>query len=913
MLAAAGALVRASPLPGSTPPIPLAAPRAPYALRAAAQDTIRRVRPKRRIEGRGLPARRAPGDTTRAAADTLRADSLEAVGPPFPEPDSVMQALMRLPGYRPVLYQGDTLNFSSRDRAIQILQRATVNRAGEKVSADTITYRGTTRWVTASGDVQLVDPEGKEVVSDEGPLYYDTSRRIGTVVNARTDWEVWKVSGNFTLEGSDTLWVRHGYFTSCELPEPHYRFESDKIKLVLGHIVVAWPVRLYFGDVPVFWFPFMAQDIRRGRHSGILTPRFGVNDIVRNSSGHNRHISNIGYYWAISDYLDAQLSLDWWSKTWTRFDGFFRYRWRRRFIDGRLGYSQFFLPHGGRETSATWIHSQKFGERSDLRASVRFVSSQQFQREAEFNPERLVQTIRSDVGFTRRFDWGTLNLSAQRVQPISEGEPTTTSLPQLAVTLSPIVITPAPSPLQARWYHGLTWTGSANFNRLTTDAPGQPGRENLTAGATSNLALGNLRWNSAASFQEQVVDTPDTVAVSADGTVGGFDSVTVVFGPEIRQGTLSWQTSLGYQQRLIGSTTLTPAVNVSGALFRSDRTNLNFVSAPTRVSLSAALNSDVFGFFPGIGPLERIRHKFSPRFNWIYSPGVTPSPELQDLPGFPAAAASKERHQLSVSLAQTFEGKFKPHKELKEQEAAGDSLESRQPPKARKLTLLAIRTTAVTYDFVEKRITTDRLSNTLTSDLLRGLTVRIDHDLFKELASGDRVFDPFLTQLNLTFSLGERTIAGLFGEPSMGISRERGILPETRGFGEGGLPGDTLAAPAREQRGAGGPSRPWNLSVDYSLVRTRPVPGQPPPPTRQSVRANLRFSPTRNWTLAWRTQYDLEQGDFVDHVLILRRDLHRWSATFEFLQASNGNFVFNFRVNLNDLPDLKFDYRQETR
>ncbi len=91
------------------------------------------------------------------------------------------------------------------------------------------------------------------------------------------------------------------------------------------------------------------------------------------------------------------------------------------------------------------------------------------------------------------------------------------------------------------------------------------------------------------------------------------------------------------------------------------------------------------------------------------------------------------------------------------------------------------------------------------------------------------------------------------------------------------------------------------------------MPGQEPPPNLQSVRANLGFQPTENWTVRWRTQYDLEEGKFVDHALSLQRDLHRWSASFQFLKAANGNFMFDFRVHLNDLQDVKFDYRQETR
>jgi hypothetical protein len=741
-------------------------------------------------------------------------------------------------------------------------------------------------------------------------------------MGGKTTWEIWNVEGNFTLEGTDTLWVRSGHFTSCELPGPHYRFESDRIKLVLGHIVVAWPVRLYFGDVPVFWFPFMAQDIRRGRHSGILTLRFGFNDIIRNSSTYSRHISNVGYYWAISDYTDAQFSMDWWSDTWTRFDTFFRYRWRQKFLDGRIGLSQFFRPDG-REISGSWNHSQKFGERSDLRASVQFVSSQQFNRENEYNPERLTQNIRSNIGYSRRFDWGSLNLSAQRVQPLSDSATTTMTLPQLSLTLTPVVLTPARSPLEARRYSDLPWTGSTSFSRTSSQATGQPDQATTNGSVTSNLTLGNLRWNSNGNLRDQTTEFTRNIVIAPD--TGQTVDTIVVLGPSVTQGEVSWRSSLGYQQRLIGSSTITPALNLDGRLFRSNASDLNYVSAPTRISVSASLNSDVYGFFPGFGPWERIRHKFSPVFSWSYSPEVQPSDRLREL-GFPTDSAAA-RHQITMTLSQTFEAKLKPRSLEEEQTpdqptgeqteagASPDSTTAQQPPESRKITVMAIRTSALAYDFVTGKLITGQVSNSLTSDLLRGLTVRFDHDLFDE--SAGRRFAPFLTQLNLGFSLGERTVAGLFGEPSGGLSRG-GIVPEPRGFDEdqfGMFPGDERAMepdPSRREDDRGA-RRPWSVSIDYSLVRQRPRPDREPVPDRQSIRANLGFSPTQNWSLNWRTTFDVERSDFVDHTISLRRDLHRWSATFEFWQSANGNFVFNFRVNLNDLRDIKFDYRQETR
>jgi len=887
------------------------------------QDTARAERGGVK-EGRRPPQRGAEGDT-------LQADSLGVPVEPFPSPDSIMQELLQRPGFQPVVYRGDTLRFSTQDRSIHIRQRANIDRAGDKLQSDSVVYKD--EYIIGFGNSILINAEGSEVTSEEGPLYYNTERKIGTVMGARTEWEVWHVAGNFTLEGSDTLWVREGHFTSCELPEPHYRFESDKIKLVLGHIVVAWPVRLYMGDVPVFWFPFMAQDIRRGRHSGILTLRFGFNDIVRNSGGYNRHISNVGYYWAINEYLDAQFSMDWWSGNWTRFDTFFRYRWREKFVDGRIGYSHFFLPDGGREISAAWNHNQKFGERSDLRASVQYVSSRQFEREAEFNPERLTQQIRSNIGFTRRFDWGALNLSGQRIQPLSLGQPTTTTVPQLSLTLSPISITPAASPLEARWYNGLTWTGSTNFTRTLVQTPpiltpdsteiqpdsfeiffdttSVPNRTTTNAGLTSDLALNKLRWNSSASFSESVVNAPEVVVVPP-GDIGG-DPINVVIGPDTRASTVAWRSSLGYQQRLVGTTSITPALSLDGQFLRSNATNLSYVAAPTRISASATLNAEVYGFFPGFGPYERVRHKFTPSFNWSYSPEVQPSPELEGLAIGQFTAA--ERHQLSMGLSQTFEAKLKPRSNL-DDEAEGDSAQAQVPMEARKITLLAVRTTALTYDFVTGRLVTGSISNTMTSDLLRGLTVRVQHELFDQRPSG-RAFDPFLTQLNLSFSLGEATFAGLFGGGG-GIGRTPGIVPETQSLEE--LERDEMLRAEEERRQEergeepdGGGRRPWTLSIDYSLLKRRPVEDAVFSDNRQSLRLNLGFSPTQHWTMTWRTQYDVENGDFVDHALTFRRDLHRWAATFAFVKASNGNFLFSFEVSLTDLSDVRVPYRQESR
>ena len=66
----------------------------------------------------------------------------------------------------------------------------------------------------------------------------------------------------------------------------------------------------------------------------------------------------------------------------------------------------------------------------------------------------------------------------------------------------------------------------------------------------------------------------------------------------------------------------------------------DFVSAPTRVSFGAALRSDLYGFFPGFGPWERLRHKVSPSFSYSYSPEVQPTDLQKEVFGSSVRIAS---------------------------------------------------------------------------------------------------------------------------------------------------------------------------------------------------------------------------------------------------------------------------------
>src|SRR5690606_22774941 len=166
--------------------------------------------------------------------------------------------------------------------------------------------------------------------------------------------------------------------------------------------------------------------------------------------------------------------------------------------------------------------------------------------------------------------------------------------------------------------------------------------------------------------------------------------------------------------------------------------------------------TDLYGFFPGFGPFERLRHRISPTFSYRYSPRPTVTPEQTDFFGIEQDGL-REANALTISLNQTFEAKYREGEGEDERprgrrpgEAAdtvpADSLETdvlaadtatgpQRREEARIITLLSINTSAVTYDFVRARedgrgLTNTSISNTLSTDLLSNFSVRLSHDLF---------------------------------------------------------------------------------------------------------------------------------------------------------------------------------------
>ena len=824
--------------------------------------------------GRPVPAARQ--DTLRQRPDTSAA-ARDTVGKAnFAAPDSVMLRLLNTPGYSVTRYQGVEISFDALTRAIELTRNAIVQRDSQLVKSDTIKYSGkgsAVRVGTDSGGRSVFVTPGQAPILSTGPGVFDIATRTASVGNIRTsvaqNGEVLQITGDrVKVVGSAdstanantaTYYLRDGTITACEDSIPDYYFKAKEIKRT-GSFVVARPAVLYIGDVPVMWLPFLFQDVRGGRHSGILSPNVGISDIVRNSPSYRRQVEGLGYYWAISDYLDAQASFDWRSSAgqvdpfdiaFTRYNGEFRYRWLERYVTGNLATS-YTIQGDARNTAISWGHSQDFTRNSSLRVDANYVSSTQIYRSTNVNPYAVLSTIRSSANYNQRVGPASFTLGGTRSQQPGRSQ-TDQTFPTFSMNTSPLNL--------GSW---LTWTPSLSYSSHQVTGIDQPSalgpllRLGKTAAGVDTIFGDTLRRNSYDSNLS--FDTPLTIFGYAIGNRFTINSRRNDF-PEraivtdVNTGVAEeriYSTTFGTQVDWTPSFTLPPLArndfnlsasmslaNVEGAAYwiRNERTNGEWVHQSKRPTFGISASPTLFGLFGGFGPFTRIRHSITPVLGYTYAPQADVSDQFLAAIGRTRVGASGEptgylgalrQNALSFQLSTNVEAKTR---------SPNDS----NPEAGDKLKLISLNFTPLAYDFERARytgeairgLTSQTFGYTVRSDLLPGFDLGVDYSLFEGSTVSDSArFSPFRERVTASFSFSNTAnpfavFTRLFG---------RAVPPSQASTDQLQRPGDDRYArqvasqpvAGRASRNAGflpTVTKGWQASFNFSANRQRPVTG----------------------------------------------------------------------------------------
>lgn len=698
------------------------------------------------------------------------------------------------------------------------------------------------------------------------------------------------------------------------------------MKWIHGTVMVARPAVLYVRDVPVLWLPFVFQDGRPGRHSGILVPRIGISDVVRPTSSYERQITNIGYYWAASDYFDLTARFDWLDQRYSTLGVLAQYRWNDRFTTGSLGLSRQWESGGGRSTGIIWDHHQVFSLNSSLNLSLNYVTNSSIVKSNAVDPLLTTQQITSALNYTHRYLWGTFTLGGNMRQSIQDNS-LTMQLP--AITLSPkplnignsVTWSPGFS-LTTQWESNIPIAGSTPIFRpdgsvdsLTLNRDSRTTTLNLE----TPLRIGGFNWRNAVritDFKDDLVFT-NTTYVPDPANPGDSLPVSTTYLGSYETG-LDWDTGINLPLLFRGSWKLQPSLGVTNVdagepyLIRNLYTNGAYVSQAKRFTVSVSANPTFFGFYPGFGGMSRIRHSFAPIIAYTVAPSAAVPEEYAAAVNKGVAPASLESprvERLSVGLGQNIEGK--------RMKAGTDT--SGAPNEGTKVRMLSIVTSPVAYDFVQATEpgrtgwASQTLTNSFQSDLLPGFNLAVTHDLWNGPAGYQTSqFDLFLQQVNLSFSMSGATFAPIMRLFGMHPSAAGGPEPVLRGYvadnyrkvrpGPEAIYGGNLGGAPLGKR--------FTANVSYTLQRQRATALNPDGAKQSNIGFSTSFSPTPLWGVSWSTQYNVTAGKFESQIVRLERDLHEWRAGFNFVRNPNGNFSLYFSISLTDLPAMKLDYHQ---
>jgi hypothetical protein len=546
----------------------------------------------------------------------------------------------------------------------------------------------------------------------------------------------------------------------------------------------------------------------------MLPLRFGFTDIVRTSPSYRRQIENLGYYFAINDYMDTEVSLDWRSGAreteedpgWTRYNAEFRYRWLDRFLGGRMAASYSTYTTGGNNLALSWSHQQDFSMRSHLTANINYVSNTRIQRQQSFLVAQQLATIHSSLNYQHQLGPASLSIGGSRRQYPGR-EQVDQDFPNFSISTKPI------SPAEwLVWSPQLSVNNSQGFN-LDQGGSALAFRYFLTPGGTIDstrikrdtrttrfdfqtpIRIFDFNWRNSFSVSDVEHDFPERRTIYG---VNDSSRIERVYARTFLT-TVNWETAIELPRIFSGQWNIVPSISITnvdpsaGFLVRSERTGGEYVRQSKRLTYGLSVSPTFFGLFPGFGPFTRLRHSISPSLSFNYAPAGNVSDEFLQALGRTRIGYLGALRQASVSLSltQNIEAKIRSRSDT-------------NPDGGEKLRLLSLNFSPLTYDFERARATgrTGLTSPTFTwsarSDLLPGFDVSVGYSLFQGNPLSDTaVFKPFRETISASLSIG----------------RGRNPLVVLQRLFGGAVPPDTATLPGASQGGEGPFDRSQNPMV----------------------------------------------------------------------------------------------------
>ncbi|MDE0399181.1 MAG: peptidylprolyl isomerase [Candidatus Poribacteria bacterium] len=227
-----------------------------------------------------VPDSEEPSEPPAAEAETP--DSEEPPEPPAAEaetPDSEEQAQGEeensserlnpetdIPEEGMVIGDGDDMSIV--DNFVQIHGNALIKHENVILRADHVWADFDENLLRASGNVHL-KVGNEETYSDE--LIFNLETKKGIARNGFTYSDPWYFGGSEIFKiGEDRSYIRGATLTTCSLKHPHYYFSVTEVIVRMNQELIAKNIVLHIGGFPLFYFPAIRRDLRKGKVAKII-------------------------------------------------------------------------------------------------------------------------------------------------------------------------------------------------------------------------------------------------------------------------------------------------------------------------------------------------------------------------------------------------------------------------------------------------------------------------------------------------------------------------------------------------------------------------------------------------------------------------------------------------------------------
>ena len=413
----------------------------------------------------------------------------------------------------------------------------------------------------------------------------------------------------------DELFIHDAKYTTCNLAEPHFHISARKIKVIPGKKVVSGPFHLKFKNVPTplgFIFGMFPQP--KKTVSGIIMPNYGE------EKRRGFYLRDGGYYFAVNEKLDIQLTGDVYSKgsyglsLGTNYKKRYAYNGSLRFDYNSTKMGEFEDSGVSKDFSLAWSHSpDNRGKSSRFSSSVNFQTNSYNQNKnlvySNFN-ESINAQFNSNISYSKTFKGTPFNFSANlRHSQNVQTKKVNLTLPDISYNMSRIY------PFKNIGKLGKTALGKLSISHRFT------GRVQLSnAGIGSNLSGINI-INSADNLSEQIEFNLDNFNSILDRSKIGVKHTIPVstsfnlfkyftFSPNLNYEEIWYLKKLNYSYNEVENGV------------RIDTTNS--FSRAWSYNTAFSMSTRIYGtLFFKKGKIKAIRHVISPEISLSFSPDFT--------------------------------------------------------------------------------------------------------------------------------------------------------------------------------------------------------------------------------------------------------------------------------------------------